>query len=285
MPTIRPMRREDALATHDVSVETFADLERRILHEEPGPPPPPAPGLVRINQLLERDPGGAWVAEEDGRVVGAALALEREGIWGLSLLIVLPKYQSHGIGRSLLEATLAYAGGGRRGGIILASPDPRALRAYARAGFDAHPCLDASGYPHVPERPPAVRDGDASDLPLTEAVDRAVRGAAHGSDIEAFLRADSRLLVVPDRGYVVVGPHGVRLLAALDDEAARDLVLAALHAAPPGTETNVEWITSAQQWALQPVLDAGLTLRPGGAVFLRGDVGPFTPYLPNGAYL
>jgi GNAT superfamily N-acetyltransferase len=285
VPTIRPMRREDALATHEVSVETFADLERRILHEEPGPPPPPEPGLVRINQLLDRDPGGAWVAEEDGRVVGAALALDREGVWGLSLLIVLPDYQSHGIGRALLDAALRYAGGGRRGGIILASPDPRALRAYARAGFDAHPCLDASGHPYVADRPPGVRDGDASDLPLTEAVDRVVRGAAHGSDIEAFLRADSRLLVVPERGYVVVGSSGVRLLAALDDEAARDLVLAALHAAPPGAETTVEWITSAQQWVVQPVLGAGLTLRPGGAVFLRGDVGPFTPYLPNGAYL
>ncbi len=49
MPTIRPMRPEDARAAHEVSVVTFADLERRIMHEEPGPPPPPEPGLVRIN--------------------------------------------------------------------------------------------------------------------------------------------------------------------------------------------------------------------------------------------
>ncbi len=33
------------------------------------------------------------------------------------------------------------------------------------------------------------------------------------------------------------------------------------------------------------MLDAGLVLKPGGAVFVRGDVGPFTPYLPSGAYL
>jgi hypothetical protein len=47
----------------------------------------------------------------------------------------------------------------------------------------------------------------------------------------------------------------------------------------------VEWITSAQSWAVAPVLDAGLSLRPGGVVFLRGDVGPFAPYIPSGSYL
>jgi hypothetical protein len=33
------------------------------------------------------------------------------------------------------------------------------------------------------------------------------------------------------------------------------------------------------------VLDAGLSLTNDGAVFVRGDVGPFRPYLPSGAYL
>ena len=114
VPTIRPMRREDDLAVHEVSVITFADLTER-LHEPPPPPPRLMPAIVRIQQLLERDPGGAWVAEEDGGVVGAALALDREGLWGLSLLVVLPEHQSSGIGRALLERSLEYAGGGERG--------------------------------------------------------------------------------------------------------------------------------------------------------------------------
>jgi GNAT superfamily N-acetyltransferase len=278
------MRDEDARAVHDVSVVTFTDLEARF-HQPPSPPPPPDAPLTRYFHLIETDPGGAWVAEEDGRVVGAALAIEREGVWGLSLLVVLPDRQSRGVGRALLERALTYAGGGRRGGIILASPDQRALRAYARAGFDMHPCMDAGGRPHVAEPPPGVRDGDERDLPLTEAVDRAVRGAAHGSDIAAFLEVGRRLLVVPERGYAVLGPDSVHLLAALDEEAARDLLLAALAAVPGGKDYRVEWITSAQGWTVQPVLDAGLALKPGGAVFVRGDVGPFTPYLPSGAYL
>jgi GNAT superfamily N-acetyltransferase len=284
VPTIRPMRSEDAPAVHRVSVVTFAELEARF-HVPPSPPSPPEPALVRIRHLLDTDPGGAWVAEEDGQVVGAALALDREGVWGLSLLVVLPDHQSDGLGRALLQRSLEYAGGGRRGAIILASPDARALRVYARAGFELHPCLDAEGRPRVPEPPRGVRDGDERDLPLTETVDRAVRGAAHGSDIAAFLRAGRRLLVVPERGYAVLGADSINLLAALDEEAARDLLLAALAAVPADKDVHVDWITSAQQWAVQPVLDAGLTLRLGGAVFVRGDVGPFAPYLPSGAYL
>jgi GNAT superfamily N-acetyltransferase len=278
------MRRKDDVAIHQLSVVTFADLSRR-LNEPPSPPPPLMPAIVRIQQLFERDPGGAWVAEDDGRLVGAALALDRAGLWGLSLLVVLPDYQSQGVGRALLDRSLEYAGGGERGAIILASPDPRALRAYARAGFEAHPCFDATGHPRIAAPPPAVREGDASDIPFTDAIDREVRGAPHGSDIAAMLRAHRRLFLHPDRGYAVLGGNGVNLLAALDEDAARDLLLAVLAAAPTDQEVRVEWITAAQQWAVPVVLDVGLALKPGGAVFLRGDVGPFTPYLPNGAYL
>lgn len=39
----------------------------------------------------------------------------------------------------------------------------------------------------------------------------------------------------------------------------------------------MEWITALQQWAIGPVLDARLSLAVDGAVFVRGDVGPFRP--------
>ena len=223
--TIRPMRRDDDLAVHEVSVVTFADLNRR-LHEPPAPPPPLMPAIVRIQHLLERDPGGAWVAEDGGRMVGAALALDREGVWGLSLLVVLPEYQSQGVGRALLERSLEYAGGGEQGG-----DHPRLARPAGAARLRPR---RLRGPPLLRRlRPPAGRrgaarpcsEGDERDIPLTEAVDRAVRGAAHGSDIEAFLRAHRRLFVIPDRGYAVLGGNGVNLLAALDEEAARDLLL------------------------------------------------------------
>src|SRR3954452_19245750 len=103
-----------------------------------------ARGQSRVAHLLETDPGGPWVAEAGGRVVGVALALVREGLWGLSLLAVEPPRQDQGIGRRLLDAALAYANGAR-GAIILSSTDPKAMRRYALAGFDLRPCVTAAG--------------------------------------------------------------------------------------------------------------------------------------------
>jgi hypothetical protein len=118
-------------------------------------------------------------------------------------------------------------------------------------------------------------------------VDRAVRGVPHGDDIDAMLRAESRLLVLPDRGYAVIGGGRVQLLAALDEAAAAELLRAAIAecAQAAADAVSVEWITALQGWAIGPVLDAGLDLHLEGAVFVRGDVGPFRPYLPSGPYL
>ena len=56
--------------------------------------------------------------------------------------------------------------------------------------------------------------------------------------------------------------------------------------AADGHDAMVEWISTAQAWAVDVCLDAGLELLArSGAVFLGGDVGPFQPYLPSGAYL
>jgi hypothetical protein len=99
------------------------------------------------------------------------------------------------------------------------------------------------------------------------------------------LATGAELLVVPDRGYALAGRGAVRLLAATDDDAARDLLRAAIATAGAG-EAYVDWISSSQGWAVPVCLDAGLELQTGtGPVFTAGDVGPFAPYLPSGAYL
>jgi GNAT superfamily N-acetyltransferase len=280
--SVRPMQPSDVDAVFHVSVAAFRDLARRF-GEEPEPDPPLWHARTRVGWLLGTDPGGAWVAERRGDIVGAALGIVREGVWGLSLLVVRPEAQSAGVGRQLLDRAFAY-GSDARGWIVLASQDARALRSYARLGLALHPALQATGRPRAVAMPPEVRQGTLADLPLTAAVDRVVRGAAHGGDIEALLEVGGDLLVLDDRGYAVVREGSVRLLAATD-EAAAATVLRACLAAAGDREASVEWITSAQGWAVAPCLDAGLDLRLDGAVFLDGDVGPFAPYLPSGAYL
>ena len=279
---VRPMEPADAEAVYAVSLAAFHDLDARLgLSTDPAAPGTGA--ALRVGRIQRTDAGGAWVAERAGEVVGGALAIVREGVWGLSLLVVRPDAQSSGVGRELLARAYEY-GDGARGRIVLASRDPRALRAYARLGLELHPALAARGHARIAP-PPEIRPGSADDLPLTEAVDRHVRGAAHGEDILALVQAGGRLLVLPERGYAVLRGAELRLLAAFDEQSAATLLRGCL-AAANGAESSVEFITSAQQWAVAPCVEAGLELRSeGGAVFLGGDVGPFAPYLPSGAYL
>jgi GNAT superfamily N-acetyltransferase len=282
VPELRRIDPDEWRLLHDLAFATFTDLESRM-GDAPIDPPPDDVIERRFRHVIENDPGGAWMAEEDGRPVGAALAIMREGLWGLSLLIVHPDAQSGGIGRALLERSLRY-GDGARGGIIASSGDARALRAYARAGFDMHPAVQATGVPRGVEVPAGVRQGSLADLALTESVDRAVRGAAHGPDIGALL-ANSRMFVVEERGYALARDDHLALLAATDEEAARDLLRAVLATVPDGEAIRVEYLTALQDWAVDVVLDAGLALEVHNALFVRGDVGPFRPYLPSGAYL
>jgi predicted N-acetyltransferase YhbS len=284
--TYRPLREDDLDQVYEVNSRSFTDLDRRSGGDYPAPPQSREATIARLRRPLTTDPGGAWVAERGGAVIGCALALVREGLWGLSLLCVDPAAQSAGAGRELLARAHAY-GKHARGRVVLASPDARALRAYARLGLALHPSVSAAGAPHGVEMPDGVRSGDLDDLRLTEAVDRHVRGAAHGGDIGEMLAAGATLLVAPERGYSVIRDGHLRLAAAFDDDGARTVLRAALaHTAGEGRPAFVEWLSSAQQWAIDVCVEARLELRAGGgAVFLGGDVGPFRPYLPSGAYL
>lgn len=275
------MRDEDVAAAHGVTLLAFEDLARKAGDEHP-PRPDPAHAHIRLRRFLTADPGG-WVAEEpDGSLSGVGLALMRDGLWGLSLLVVDPARQSAGIGRELLARTLTY-GATARGAVILASSDPRALRAYARAGFTMHPTAAARGRPRAVEPAPEVRPFEPGDHAMAAEVDRALRGAPHGEDLDVLETQGCCRLAFPGRGYAVLREGDVKLLAAHDEEAAAALLRTAL--ARAGDEAAVDWLTASQQWATDVVVEAGLELEVGGAVFLRGDVGRFRPYLPSGAYL
>ena len=269
---------------NDLALAAFEDLTRRR-GEEPWPRPSPEQAYVRLRHILATDPGGCWVSGGDGGALdGAALALVRDGIWGLSLLVVRPGVQSRGLGRALLDRALAY-GDGARGGIILASPDPRALRAYARAGFALQQTTFAVGIPRGVAPDPEVRRFTAADHDMAARIDRELRGAPHGSDIDALAAGGCELLAYPGRGYAVRRGGELKLLAAADEEAAAALLRTALSRTPAGVTAGVEWLTPEQAWGIDVVLAAGLDLRPQGALCRRGATGTFRPYLPSGAYL
>lgn len=282
MPVIRPMSEADVDAALELTNEAFADLDRR-LGEEPAPFPDPATATIRYRDLVRRDPGGSWVAEDEHGLAGCALALLREGVWGLSLLVVRPGLQSGGVGSELLRRAYEY-GADARGRIILSSPDPRAIRAYHRLGLALHPAVMAKGEPRDVRAPEDVREGGADDIPFTAEVDRHVRGGAHGDDILTQLAMGQTLLIAPGRGYAVHGNGALRMLAAFEPDGASDLLRAVLSEATGPVTVN--FMTAAQQWAIDVCVAAKLDVQAAtGVVFLGGDLGPFSPYIPSGAFL
>ena len=105
------MTSADVIAVDDLTETTFAELIARLhLPERPrraaGQRPP-----WRLHHLVEHDSDGAVVAVDPDRdaIVGAAMALRRGSLWGLSLLVIDPRHQGKGLGRRLLGRALEYA--------------------------------------------------------------------------------------------------------------------------------------------------------------------------------
>ena len=240
-----------------------------------------------VLHLLDTDPGGSFVAvDANDLVVGFAQAALREDIWVMAHLFVSPAGQGLGIGSKLLSRTWEY-GAGTSSGIVASTPDPRAIRAYARlAGFEVHPMLQASGTIDARFGPglDGVRKGTEGDLDFAAHVDRSTRGAPHGPDLDYHLANGGTLLILPDRGYAVVSASGPDIVAALDEEAGAALLNACLSICSREGEVFVKRIGASHQWAIRVALDAGLALRPWGPLLTRNSAAARAAYLPDSAF-
>ena len=275
----------------EVGAEIAWDEAYRTLLEGAGLPiPPRTHGSVvdarrRMEYLRSTDPGGSWVAESDGEIVGVAQAHLRGGTWVLATLGVVPRSQDGGVGRALLDRALAYGDPGSPGAIF-SSPDPRAVHRYVRAGFALHPTAAAYG----PVRTPVsgqddVREGNLDDIGIVHGIDAQVRGTSRGSDVGFLLSLGYELLVDRgERGYAVVRRGRLSMLSALDEEVAVRLLLEALSRCPAGAPADVSWMTARQQWAIRTLASAGVSLQVHESVMTRGDWEPRLPYLANGVF-
>ena len=262
-----------------------ADASRRAQRDTPEHTPEQRQWFARcMVRFAERDGDGAWVAETDGgRVVGMAEAIRRGPFWGLSMLFVDPAWQSRGVGQALLERALRSAEGASLR-MIVSSSDPRALRRYWAAGLTIHPTLEATGEVDRRRVPPALpgRPGATDDLALVAEVDAGLRGR-RDEDVAFLLSVGAELDVVDGpggRGYAVRRDNRLQMLGATDDETAKLLAWRYL-AAVEGPAT-MSTLTSAQSWAVDVAMAAGLAVQPRGALFVDGLERPPGPWLPSG---
>jgi GNAT superfamily N-acetyltransferase len=245
----------------------------------------------RTRHFLGTDPGGSWVADDEGTIVGMSQATVREGYWLLSQLGAIPGRQGRGLGRELLRLALSH-GEPESPGTIQCSRDPKAMALYSAFGFSLHPVVAAWGHlrPGAVNRPPEVtriEPGDVTEaqLDLVTAIDRKVRGSARTGDIEMMLSEEgNRLLLHEDRAYAVAKDERIVTLGATNEESAALVLRTMLAEAPDGETIEVNWLTSAQQWAIRVLTQAGIELQPYGPVMVRGMAGPPTPYIPSGGY-
>lgn len=236
---------------------------------------------ARVEHVLGTDPRGAWVADDDGDVVGVAMAIVREQMWGLSLLAVAERAQGRGAGRSLVRAALATADG-PRGAMILSSEHPAAMRIYAGSGFALRPCVAAAGAVRFrPDASPLVRALDERDTGWMDEVARTVRGGPSSTDLPLWRMRDARFVGVERRGWAAALDGRLLTLMALDDETAALVLRAHLRTTH---EATIGFISAGHDWAVAECLAAGLVLSPDGPLFVRGRPGTLAPYLPNGAF-
>ncbi len=322
--TYRPPRRAEladcALVWYSAVDEYMARLNR------PLPSPYLDPLLTLLEHLLATDPERFLVAvrppspkTDSGRdqVVGFGIAVQREHVWFLSQLYVLPHEQGHGIGRALLtqilpslpagatqaEATPVATGrpsepvyDGRRPGILAVCTDtaqPVSNGLYARFGIVPRvPVFNLVGTPNpstlarLPAGVEAVPFGPDGPSAEIDALDRAILGYAHPAD-HAHLRAAGRTGFVyrtsagEPLGYGYSSEAGRFGPVALLDETLTAQVLGHLMTViRPRGATSV-WVPGANDRAMVALFRAGLRIEGFPALLCwTRPFAEFDRYLP-----
>ena len=282
----------------------------------PLPSPYLDPLVALLRHLLATDPERFLVAVRSpaaagGReeIVGFGIAAQREHVWFLSQLYVLPHEQGKGIGRALLTQILPSAptvAGGTPGGEpagddqtpgVLAtctdSAQPVSNGLYARFGivpripiFNLVGTPNASALSRLPAGIEAVPLGRQDDTATIASIDRAVLGYAHEVD-HAFLRASGRTGFVyrSDDGEPVgygysseAGRFGP--IALLDETLTAPVIGHLMNAIRPRGATTA-WVPGSNDRAMVALLRAGLQIEGFPALLCwTRPFGHFEGYLP-----
>ena len=208
MLAIRPAEAHDVDRAGDVNFVAF--YHAALLHGAPAVVTTPAESRRYIRHLLDFDPLGGIVAEEEGEIVGVAWLHPRGAVATIGPVAVDPRAQGRGVGRRLLEALIESAGrGAAQIRLVQESYNALSLGLYLRTGFRVVapllelelPPASALGPPRVPLGL-SVRAGAVEDRARVVARDARAFGAQRPQSIELYLRR-GRVLVAEQSGTLV----------------------------------------------------------------------------------
>lgn len=139
MPTTyRPATIDDSQAVFDIFQTSLTDFGQRagFMPITGGDDPAVMASLWETRrplfEHLARTAEQFWIAENEGKPVGYARTILRDGVRELTEFFVLPGHQSGGVGRELLSR--AFLPDGAKHRAIIATTDSRAQARYLKAG-------------------------------------------------------------------------------------------------------------------------------------------------------
>jgi ribosomal protein S18 acetylase RimI-like enzyme len=288
--TLRRGTPEDGIAAYRVLWESANDLAKRIGAD-------PIPGDVQSSysrmewlfRYLAETAAEFWVAEDPSGVVGYARSIEHGTFFELTEFFVLPKRQSGGLGRHLLERAFPSGRGELR--VIVATTDVRALGTYIKAGMTGRtPILSLIGQTTPsPAREASWGEALATDAPaLAEiaALDREVAGFDRGSTIRWMAETRDAILFRRGKqgiGYAFVSARGVGPIGASDPADLRPILDEVLRrASTMGLETVSFEVPMANGVALRHLLGRGLRIDPFLTILLSNrPFGRMDRYVAN----
>ena len=103
--TLRPARADELQHAQELIVGSINDLTERHGFGAMASVRPAAFQLFSFHD----DPGGFWIAEDGGEIVGTAFSWVCGDLWFLAELFIAPRMQGGGIGRELLGRALRHA--------------------------------------------------------------------------------------------------------------------------------------------------------------------------------
>ena len=208
--TYRAVEAADLRTLSDILVAAVDDLGRRTnvnANSTEGDPPDVAWERRRpLWEHVHRTAEQSWLAEVDGRPVGYARTINRDGLRELTEFFVLPGSQSAGIGGELLARAFPRDGAARR--VIVATSDLRALSRYLRTGLAGRfPIYAFEGRPAPGAELPADIEAERIDggggLEEVAALDLEILG--HRRDVDHVWLATQRTGWLYRRAGAVVG--------------------------------------------------------------------------------